>query len=130
MFDPRHLRAGLSHSVPAALGNVSGYFRHRRAPFISLQAGPTRCHMSRSTASGFDEGCENLLRSGITVEGTFGVPLHRKNEMIGVRAFDGFDDAVGRTASNDSQAVADFFGGLMVAGIDQQFFPAHNLRQF
>jgi len=46
------------------------------------------------------------------------MPLHGKHEVIGRGAFEGFDDAIVGAAGDDTQAVADRVGGLMVGGVD------------
>jgi hypothetical protein len=65
-----------------------------------------------------DESAENGAGGRIFFSRTFGMPLYGQHEMIGRGAFERFDDAVGGAASDDAQAFADAFGGLMVGGVD------------
>src|SRR5215470_11035109 len=68
---------------------------------------------------GLYEGFENRTGEGVVVDGTFGVPLHGENEVIGRGSFDGFGDLVFGAARDDAQAFSDFVDRLMVAGVDR-----------
>ena len=42
----------------------------------------------------FNQGAKNSARSFILIDGTLGMPLHRKHEVIWSGSFQGFDNAV------------------------------------
>jgi hypothetical protein len=69
--------------------------------------------------SGFDQTGEKGARVQIIVKRALGVPLDRKNEVIGSGAFQSFDDVVVGTASRDTEAVTDEVScGLVMARVD------------
>src|SRR5208282_3790675 len=50
---------------------------------------------------------KNSARVFVIIHGAFGMPLHRQHEVIGIRAFQRFDDAIVRATSYDAQAFPD-----------------------
>jgi hypothetical protein len=49
------------------------------------------------------------------------MPLYGEDEVVRGRSFQGFDDAVGRAARGDAEAVADCIGGLMMRRVYRQY---------
>src|SRR5882762_11327029 len=45
------------------------------------------------------------------------MPLHGQNKMFGRSAFESFDDTVFLAVGDHAKAIADFSGGLVVAGV-------------